>query len=39
MVFQTHPGDEKSAESEVEEAFVGNCENDEDRREGEEYCD
>ena len=39
MVFEAHPGDKCRAESEVEEAFVGDGEDDEDRREGEEDDD
>jgi len=35
-VFETHPGDEGRAEGEVKEAFVGDGEDDEDGREGEE---
>lgn len=39
MVLETDPGDEGGAEGEVEEAFVGYCENDEDGREGKEHDD
>ena len=39
MVFETDPGDEGGAEGEVEEAFVGDCEDDEDRGESEEHYD
>ena len=39
MVFEADPGDEGGAEGEVEEAFVGDCEDDEDGGEGEEDDD
>lgn len=35
MVFKTDPGDEGGAEDEVEQAFVGDGEDDEDWGEGE----
>ena len=37
MVFKADPGDEGGAEGEVEEAFVGDGEDDEDGGEGEEH--
>lgn len=39
MVFETHPGDKRGAEGEVEESFVGYGQDDEDGREGEEDDD
>ncbi len=36
VVFEADPGDEGGAEGEVEEAFVGDGEDDEDGGEGEE---
>ena len=39
VVFETHPGDEGGAEGEVEESFVGNGEDDEDGRKGQEDDD
>lgn len=39
MVFETYPGDEGGAESEVEESFVGDGQDDENGREGEEDDD
>lgn len=38
-MFETYPGDEGGAEGEVEESFVGNGQDDEDGREGEEDDD
>jgi len=35
-MFETHPGDDGGAEGEVEEAFVGDGEDDEEWGEGEE---
>lgn len=35
-MFEADPGDEGGAEGEVEESLVGDCEDDEDRGEGEE---
>lgn len=39
MVFKTDPGDEGSAKGEVEKSFVGEGENDEGWRKGEEDDD
>lgn len=39
VVLEADPGDEGGAEGEVEEAFVGDGEDDEDRGEGEEDDD
>ena len=39
MMFETDPGDEGGAEGKVEESFVGDGQDDEDGREGEEDDD
>ena len=39
VVFEAYPGDEESAEDEVEESFVGDGQDDEDGREGQENHD
>ena len=39
VVFKTNPSDECGEEGKVEKALVGDCEDNEDRRKGEEYYD
>lgn len=39
VVFQPHPCDESRTEDEIEQTFVGDCENDEYRRECQENSD